>query len=471
MAYSSLQFQLLRDNVLRINHPELPATPSTYITSASAAAATTLTVRDNAGFSNSLGGDMLLIGNFGDEQAEIKEVDGAITAGTSLTVTAATFAHPINTPVRKIIFDQIEIYGNSSASSSGSTLITTINIDVSSPYTEYIVTGTTYAFYGIRGIRSTATTYQGGYSDFIAAAGFSTDTVGFLIQQAFDACGEQIRPEGRFSRQWAYDQIFLGEQDIAKELKQWSWLQEFEYDAGNITLGMRSVALPTDIDDDNTSKSILGLRIGKDVNLTYVSKSEYEYLFQDVAYTTVATTYAAGATTIVLTDSRDFDASGSFNVYTGTSIDDISYTTNTKSTSTITGVTDNDSGGTALEPVWQGEPQGKPSRYTIYEGSVYFDTVPDNTANLIGLNIWLDYYKKVTRVNTDGDSISVPDAYCVQLWLESMIKKHKSGGMIDPNDSSYIGYLQRKKRLIDNEISGQKMSLVPMLVDEYDEVY
>src|SRR3990167_1412171 len=198
MSYEPVQFQLLRDNVLRIEHPSLPVTPKTYLTAAVAAAGTTLTVRDNAGFSNSSGGDMILIGSFGDEQAEIKEVDGAITAGTSLTVTAVTFAHPINTPVRKIIFDQIEVYGNSTATSTGATLIATINIDVSSPYTEYVVSGTTYAFYGVRGIRSTATTYSGAYSDFIAAAGFDTITVGFIIKQAFDAVGEIVRSDGLF---------------------------------------------------------------------------------------------------------------------------------------------------------------------------------------------------------------------------------------------------------------------------------
>ena len=50
-------------------------------------------------------------------------------------------------------------------------------------YTEYIVTGTTYAYYGIR-VRSIATTYNGSYSDFIAAGGFDTDNVGFIINQS-----------------------------------------------------------------------------------------------------------------------------------------------------------------------------------------------------------------------------------------------------------------------------------------------
>lgn len=466
MAYEAVQFTLIRDNVLRINHQSLPESPSTYLTAAAAASDTTLTVRDNTAFSNSAGGDLLLLGEFGEERAEIKQVNGAITAGTSLTSTALTFAHPINTTVRKVLFDQVEIYGNSTASSSGATLITTISLDPSSPYTEYVVTGTTYSFYGVRAIRSVATTYNGSYSDFISSSGFDVDTVGFVIKAAFEAVGEEIKPKGVLSKAWAYDQVFLGEQDISKELKKWSWLQEFEYDMGNVTLGTISYTLPSDIVDDNTPKGILGVRVGTDVNLTYISQSEHQYLFQNVANTTVNTTYAAAATSIVLVDSRDFDDSGSFNVYTAGVIDDISYTGNTRSTNTITGVTDNDSGATAADPVWQGEPQGRPARYTVYEGSIRLDTVPDTTANLVGQNLWIDYYKKITRVNSDGDVLTVPDAYCVQLWLEAMIKKHKSGGKIDPDDTSWVEYLRRKQRLINNEVSGQGTFLVPATIDE-----
>src|SRR3990167_1976248 len=406
MAFEAIQFQLLRNNVLRINHPSLPTSPSIYITAANLAGATSLTIRDNAGFSNSDGGDLLLVGELGEEETEIIYVNGAITAGTALTTSALIFAHPINTPVRKIVFDKIEIFGNTSAVSAGSTSITTINIDPTSPYTEVVLTATqvgSYTYYGIRGVRSVATTYNGGYSDFISASGFSTNTVGFIIDQAFLAVGEKVRPNGLMSRQWAYDQIFLGEQDVAQELKKWSWLQSFNYNAGAVTLGVNSFTLPTNIVDANTPKGILGLRVGQGKNLRYMSKSEYDFLFQNTTNTTVGTSYIAGATSIVLTDSDNFDDSASINVYNAGVIDSVTYTTNTRSTNTLTGVTSNDSGGTAADPVWQRERQGIPSRFTVYQGSGYFDTVPDTSDNLVGEQILLDYYKQVTRVNSDGD--------------------------------------------------------------------
>lgn len=466
----SVQFKIIKDSILQIDHQSLPSTPATFLTAAVSAGGTTLTVRDNAGFSNSSGGDLVLIGNFGDERSEIKVINGAVTAGTSLTTTAMTFDHPINTPVRKILFDKIEVYGNSTATSAGSSARTNspVTIDASSLYTEFVVVdGNEAAFYGVRPIRSVATTYNGSYSDFIAATGFTSGTVGFIIDQAFKATTTDIAQTGKYSKQWAYDQIFLGEQEVSKELKKWSWLQQFEYDAGNVTLGVNHFTLPTDLADRNTPKQIQGLRIGTGNNLSYMTKSEYEYLYQNAATTTVGTTYIAAAATIVLTDSRDFTASGGINVYTGTNtIDSVSYTTNTRSTSTLTGVTSNDNGGTAGEPVWQGEPQGKPSRYTIYEGEVYFDAVPDTTTDLVGTNIWLDYYKTVTRVDSDGDSITVPDPLCIQYWLETQIKRSKNNGNIAADDTSWIGYQRAKKKLLDLETSGQGTYLVPSFYED-----
>lgn len=459
-TFGAVQISLSGDNILRIDHPSLPTSPFTYLTSSSSAAATTLTVRDNFGFVDS---DLILVGSYGDGRTELKRINVAPNAGTTIGCTATTFAHVVNSPIRKILFDKIEVYGNSTASSTGATLISTIDFTPGNDYTEYVITGTVYAFYGVRPIRQTATAYNGSYSDFISATGFASNTVGFIIQRAFETTGEKIRPLGNLSKQWAYDQIFLCEQDISKELKKWSWLQQFEYDMGNITLGVNNYALPTDLSDVNTPKAIQGVRIGTGDNLTYISKAKYEYLFQNVAQTTVTLTYADTATTIGLTDSRDFASSvGAFNVYTAsTTIDSVSYTTNTKSTNIVSGVTNISASGTAGDPVWSGEPQGLPQRYTVFEGVLYFDVVPDNTIDLIGTNIWIDYYKNVTRVNSDGDTLTVPDPTLVQSYLEAMIKKAKAGGSLDLKDPSYLDYLQKKSRLIKLEVSGQLTNLVP----------
>ena len=466
MSYEPVQISLVNHNVIRADHPSLPTSPVTYLTSSVSAADVTLTVRDNFGFANS---DLVLIGKYGDSRSEIKRINVAPNAGTTIGCVAVSFAHSVNVPVQKILFDKVVILGNSTATSDGATTIATIDITPGADYTEYVNTGTTYNFYGVRLIRQAATAYDGSFSDFIPAAGFGTDTVGFVIQRAFETTGEKLKSSGVLSKQWAYDQIFLCEQDVSKELKKWSWLQEFEYDAGNIALGVNSYALPTNISDPNTPKAIQGLRIGTGDSLTYISKAEYESLFQNVAGTTIALTYADSATTIGLADSRDFASStGSINVYTSDTIDTISYTTNARSSGVLSGVTAVAVAGTAGDPVWQNENPGLPERYTVYEGNLYFEAIPDDTTDLVGSNIWLDYYKKVTRVNSDGDTLSVPDPLLVQNWLEVEIKKAKNGGKVAPDDSSYVEFLGRKKRLKELEVSGQSTNFVPEFYEDID---
>src|SRR3990167_6128663 len=103
MAYSAPKIERVKDNVIRIYLPDI-IEPTTYLTASVVATGTTLTVENNDGFANK---DAILLEGFGIESAEIIKVNAAVSAGTSLTVTAATFAHAINTKIHKILFDQV----------------------------------------------------------------------------------------------------------------------------------------------------------------------------------------------------------------------------------------------------------------------------------------------------------------------------------------------------------------------------
>ena len=70
-------------------------------------------------------------------------------------------------------------------------------------------------------------------------------------------------------------------------------------------------------------------------------------------------------------------------------------------------------------------------------------------------------------MDTDGDTLTVPDPFCVQNWLEAMIKKAKSGSL-DEKDSSYVEYLRRKDRMIKLEVSGQSTNLTPSYFEDYN---
>ena len=439
--------------MIRINHPELPE-PSSFLTANVGAAGTTLTVKSNLGFSNSDPQDIILFEGYAIENAETKRVNGAITAGTSLTSQAVTFAHAIDCPLYKTLFDQVEVLGSTTATGS-KTSIATVNINVSGNWTDFVVTGTTYAFYHARFYNSlSTTTYYSGYSDAIASTGFDPRNVGFIRRNAFEALNESLG--SKFTLQWVYDQIWLGELDIAKRLKRWSWLVKENYDAGNVTTGMRSITLPTDIEDADTNKSILGLRIGTGDDMTYVDKSEFNSIMEGTAYTTLAANIASLATTVTLTDSRDFPDSGSIVLSNGTSY---SYTSNTRSTGVLAGFTAFTTTFTSGDVAWYNVSFGEPRRYTVVDGVAYFDVPPASTYN--GRNIWLDYYLSPTKADSDGDSVSVNDPYAVQLWLEMQIKSKKANGDLKADDIAVKKYEQRVALLIGNEITGTRLRLVP----------
>jgi hypothetical protein len=452
MSYPAARLKLVADNVVRALHPEL-VEPSTYLTAAVAATGTALTVKSNLGFSNTDPQDLLLFEKLGSEAAEIKRVNGAITDGTSLTSTAVTFAHPIDTPVSKILFDQIEISGASTLAGA-KTVIATVGINVTGQWTDYVVAGTTYAYYFARFKNSLSTTpYFGAYSDGIAASGFTFKNVGFIRRQAFETTNEE--PGGKFSDKWVYDKVYLGELDIAKRLKRWSWLVEQDYDAGNAATGVITVSLPSNIEDNQTQKSILGLRIGTGRDLRYVGKAEYEDIMEGVGHTTLSAAVLTNDTSVTLTDSRDFDNSGSINI-AGTTY---TYTTNTRSTGVLSGMTAFSAGISNGTDVWQNITFAEPTRYTVIEGVVYFD-VPV-TSDLNGRNIWLDYYKTPTMADSDTDDITVNDPIAIQLWLELEIKRKKMNGNIPKDDVSKILFEQRVALLIQNELSGQPITMVP----------
>lgn len=100
----------------------------TYLASTVAPSATTLTVRavdSNAWADN----DWVIIGEIGTPNAEVMQINGAVSDGTSLTVDqggsgSCRFAHSVDEPVYRIDYNKIRIYHSSTATGSKSTLAT-----------------------------------------------------------------------------------------------------------------------------------------------------------------------------------------------------------------------------------------------------------------------------------------------------------------------------------------------------------
>ena len=120
MAYQSPRVAFVRDNIVRVHHPD-PIEPSTFLTANVAVAGTALTVKNNTGFAN---GDIMLFEGFGAKNAEIKKINGTVTVGASITSVAVTFAHTISAAILKVLFNQVEISGAATVTGSKTSIAT-----------------------------------------------------------------------------------------------------------------------------------------------------------------------------------------------------------------------------------------------------------------------------------------------------------------------------------------------------------
>jgi hypothetical protein len=452
MAYQSPRLELVKDNLIRIYHPDL-IEPKSFLTASITAGGTTLTVENNAGFSNTDPQTLVLFEGLGLENAEIKRVNGAITAGTSLTVQGVTFNHAINTSIQAILFNQVEISGAATATGA-KTVIATVDLNLGGLSTDYVVTSTTYNYYFARFYNSLATTpYHGAYSDALIFSGFPTNSVGFIRRNAFKNLGENFGE--KWNANWVYDQIYACELDLTKAKQRWGQAVVYDYDLGDLSTGLARLALPTDIEDSKTNKAILGLRIGTNKNLTYLERPDFEEVMYSVAHSTMNSTAAEGATSFVLDDSNDFEDSDSVTI----GEDSFTYTTNTRSTKTLSGITAITSEIAAGTDVWQNITLGEPLRYTVNDGYIYFDIPPSEDYD--GRNVWIDYIKAPSRPDSDADTVLFNDPYLYVYWLEMAIKKEKNNGELSPNDISLIEYNRRKILLVGFDKDPYGLRLIP----------
>lgn len=168
--------------IIRAYNPSLESLESTTLSQYTNAAATTLTVLGNQGFANT---DPILIGEMGTNNAEIRAVNAAVTAGTSLTVTSTIWPHNADEPVIRLRYNQVKFYRSTTTATGSYTLLATVGMDVDNPdlQTTYDdTTGTAAYFYKISYYNSVSTT-ESSLSDPVVGAGYVRNSVGSLIDE------------------------------------------------------------------------------------------------------------------------------------------------------------------------------------------------------------------------------------------------------------------------------------------------
>lgn len=92
---------------LSIPHFSLEAQINSYLQSKAEIGDTSLTIRNNTGFT---GSELVLVGNIGEQESELRYASGVSGASTVSLSAALSYAHSVDAPVTTIPFDQIKVY-------------------------------------------------------------------------------------------------------------------------------------------------------------------------------------------------------------------------------------------------------------------------------------------------------------------------------------------------------------------------
>lgn len=439
-------------STIRIKHPDTSNYVRTEVISPLTAAGVTLSVADNFSFADD---EWFIIGEVGDNKTEECDVNqanvagtGMITRGTSITITNTTkFSHEIHSPVTKIWERGIKIYGAATDGGAG-TLITSVDaittpiadavsIKWNQPYTEYTLqsSDTAYAYYYVQ---FTDGTTSGAASDYVLAAGLAYNTVEDVIKGALLKVNAKIDPEadGLITREWLLqvandfqDEVEYYETttpDGRKQSKDWSWEMFENKTSLSIVQNQNSYALSgltETLKYGDSIAGILNVRLGDQV-LDYIDIDEYDAIMTGRVTTQVATQALTGDTTLVLDDSYEFSESGTINVLGQT----ITYTGNTESTGTLTGIPASGTGSITAtiavdSNVWQGVTPGQPLAYTIFDGNILLTTPPSST--YVGYKLKFRGIKKLSRFTDFTDTFTLPFTHIAKIYIAAEIEFRK----------------------------------------------
>jgi hypothetical protein len=425
----------------------------TFLTNDFAAGSSSLTVQNIYGFAVN---QILFIGNIGNESSEIIHTHSS-TAPTGSTITlasATTQNHSNSDYVSIILYDQVEISYAVTATGT-KTVITTIYLDVDDEtiYDDSTATG----YYFIRYKNSITSTYST-YSDPIPITDYPINSARYLIDSALMEINKTTSPI--FSDEYGFKQLNNGQLEVLRELKRWSWMAKFNSPFATTSVGTWKYAMPTDIDDPNTNKSIYNLKMGNSGNLIWADKEQWNNLTSQVNYGTLSSVLQVGDSTVTLTNSKDFDSSGTISI----GDDNLTFSANNKNTGVLTLSANSTVTYPTGTDVFMGATYGTPSYYTTYNGYIYVWPIVDSSNDKE--NFYADYYSTLTPITTDTQTIIVPDPMLIKNYLIWKFLLRMNGGAEDDASTyAHENFDARLKKLKQTEVMGRRIRLVPRYND------
>lgn len=446
------------------------------------AAVSTLTVRNILGAAIN---QIFMIGEPGSETTEIINTHASTApSGTTVTLASALVqSHPAGTTVYIIKANQVAFYRAASqvdANSDASTLslLGTQSIDPSSIENHYDDQTYTSGYYYYRFIDS-VNSVNGIYSDGIpwglVAPKFARNQVGFIFEFVRRKIGFEWGD--KFSKDDAINELndclsYMDDQQL-----HWPNHLVSQSALAQLTRGVFEITMPSDIYDNSSRRSILNIKIGgQALNLVYKDQKEFEDLMSDAVYTTIRTQPSVGATSLNIVNSEDFASSGTVNVFTSNTENDITYTGITRSATlgALTGVPASSTGSiTATHAVgtnvWQNIIQGQPLYFSVIPGSTAGSSgkiriwpLPDST--WVNHNLFIDYWRVVNVVDSESDIIDVERYNLIKHWLLWKAKSYvRNNGKDDLTDPDWLEFKDRLANAIKIKPAGQKFKWKPKI--------
>lgn len=466
-------------NFIKVNISKLTLNaPKLVLDADAAAAATSITVKSILGVAIN---NILLFRDIGNEHAEIVATHASTApTGNTVTLVAAGLveAHPAGTVVYVIPWNQVRFYSaateidaNAAAGVGLTALAAAQNIDPTEVDNIYVDTTASSGFLYYR-FSDSINSVDDVYSDPIPYGAFqiqfAEDEVGYALYKTKRKLGHEW--DERFSEQAAMDEINACLHYIQGKLKRWSRYLVADHVLGQTARGVFDFALPADIYDSETNKSILQVRIGTALTpLIPLDEKEFDTQMQEVVHTQVRTTAVVGATTLAIDNSYDFTDDGSVNIYTSNAVDAITYTDVTRSTTAgvLTGVPASGAGAIGVAHavdvnVWQGEVEGQPRYFNVRSGRMRIWPLSDSTWQ--DKNVVMDYNQEVTSVDSFADTLDTVRFDAVCEWLLWKGKSYwRRNGVDDLKDENFVMFQDILRSAIRNEISGQKWKMKPAI--------
>ena len=464
-------------NLIKANISKLTlGAPQLVLDSDATAGDSTITVKSILGVAVN---NILLFREIGGEHAEIIATHaGTAPSGNTVTlVSTLVESHPAGTVVYVIPWNQVRFYRSATevdANSDDSTLTALAaaqNIDPTQADNVYVDTTISSGFFYHR-FSDSINTVNDIYSDPIpygaSQVQFAENEVGYILEFVRRKLAHEW--DDRFSKQTAMDEINACLRYMQGRLKRFSRYLVADHVVGQTARGVFDYALPDDIYDNETNKSVLQVKIGTAAApLIPLDEKEFDERMGDVAHTQVRTQALAADTSIAIDNSYDFDDDGSVNIYTSNAVDAITYTGVTRSATAgvLTGVPATGSGaiGTthAVDTnVWQNEQEGQPRYFNIRSGRMRIWPLSDST--WVNKNVFMDYNEEVTKVDSESDTIDAPRYDAVKHWLLWQGKAYwRNNGKADLKDEDFVLFGDILKAAIRTEVSGQKYKMSPKL--------